>query len=133
LKKLDKLSKKLLPKLSLHQLKPVLMLNSHRLKLFKKLLKLKLQLPLLPLKLLVSPWEKLSLLMLLSLKRYKPLKRKLLLPLLKVKLLSKMLLMLEMLLLPKETSQTMHRLKQSNKLLKLLPRSLPKPLLLMMA
>jgi hypothetical protein len=40
--KLDKPSKKLLPKPSLHQLRPVLMLNSHRLKLFKNLLKLRL-------------------------------------------------------------------------------------------
>jgi hypothetical protein len=45
----DKPSKKLLPKLLLHQLKPVLMLNLHKLKLFKNLLKLRLPLLLKPL------------------------------------------------------------------------------------
>jgi hypothetical protein len=120
--KLDKPSKKLLPKLSLHQLRPVLMLNLHRLKLFKKLLKLRLPLLLLPLKLLVLPSEKLSLLMQLRPKRSKPLKKKLLLPLLKMVLPLKKLPMLEMLLLPKETSQTLHRLKLSKKLLQMLLR-----------
>jgi hypothetical protein len=48
------LLKKLLKKLSLNQLKQVLMLNLHRLKLFKKLLKRNLQLPLKPLKLKVK-------------------------------------------------------------------------------
>jgi Trp operon repressor len=70
--------------------------------------------------------------MLLSLKRSKPLNWKLLLPLLKMELPSKKLPMLEMLLLPKETSQTMHRPKPSNKLLKLLLPQLKKPLLSMM-
>lgn len=70
--------------------------------------------------------------MLLSPKRSKPLKKKLLLPLLRMELPSKKLPMLEMLLLPKETNQTMHRLKQSNKLPKLLPKPLLKSQLLMM-
>jgi hypothetical protein len=45
---------------------------------------------------------------------------------------SKKLPMLEMLLLPKETSQTLHRQKPSNKLLKLLLPKLKNSLLLMM-